>query len=462
MSDGEQIPAEWHERSPLLTTTGWALLQRIRQQADAPRWNFETGDRLLDGDLAQVDTFRAALTRRDDVASATDDVPGWLCDAVMALRARSWFVERQVPVGFDLRRDWVHLPTMSRDDLASRIAQVVPHDIEDFSRLLVYDTSGTSGHAVHVPHDPLVLAKSQALAERAMRRHGASPTFGSDEVACLNLCAQSHTYVFASIFNVWNGAGFVKANLHERDWAGGRAAARRYLGGLGAGLVTSDPISLSEAMRWDVELRPRAIISTAVGLSAQLRTRFAAHFGCPVIDWYSLTETGPIACSAPDGDGWEIVPHDVFVEVIDEVGLPVPEGVVGEICVTTLRNPMMPLVRYRTGDYASIERGAVPRLRDLDGRAPVFFRSADGNPVSSVDIGRAMRLVSTFAQHAFAQRADGSCTVTLRPVPGLPIDERAVRSALSELLGLQPLEIAVDESLGTESKIPAYASEIEL
>lgn len=468
MSMPDDIPDEWRARSPLMTAEGWRNLQRLRQHAHAPRWNFETGDRLVEGDLELVDLFREQLAERDDLPSARPTPPEAMLDAIAALRTRSWYVERQLRGGCDLRRDWHALPTMSRDDLATRLWEVVPHDIRDLTRLIGYDTSGTSGHAVVVPHDPVVLARHHTFAELAMRWHGAAPDFSPTTVGCLNLCAQRSTYVFASVFNVWNQTGFVKVNLAEHDWAGGRDAARAYLTDLDAQLLTSDPVSLTEAMRWGLDVRPRAILSTALALTPDLRRELSSWTAgsAPLIDWYSTTETGPIACSHPAHDDLEILAHDLFVEVLDDRGHPVPDGELGEVVVTVLRNPYLPLVRYRTGDYARLIRDATgdpgstptPRLRDLHGRAPVYFRAADGGVVSSVDIGRTMRLGAAFAQHAFTQHTDGTCTVRLRPIPGVPIDTSRVADLLGRLLG-HNVTVVRDDELGRDGKPDAYRRE---
>ena len=46
----------------------------------------------------------------------------------------------------------------------------------------------------------------------------------------------------------------------------------------------------------------------------------------------------------------------MFLEALDDLGQPVPDGQVGELTATTFGVEAMPLVRYRTGDYASIHR----------------------------------------------------------------------------------------------------------
>jgi len=45
-----------------------------------------------------------------------------------------------------------------------------------------------------------------------------------------------------------------------------------------------------------------------------------------------------------------------LVEALDEAGNPVPDGEAGELTATTLGVEAMPLIRYRTGDFAAIYR----------------------------------------------------------------------------------------------------------
>lgn len=70
------------------------------------------------------------------------------------------------------------------------------------------------------------------------------------------------------------------------------------------------------------------------------------------VDHYGITETGfGCALECPRRMGFHIRHLDVFCEVVDPLTLePVGEGVPGELVLTTLRQDVMPLIRYRTGD----------------------------------------------------------------------------------------------------------------
>ncbi|AWV88866.1 AMP-binding protein [Bradymonas sediminis] len=443
--------------NPLITRDGYALLERLYTHPCAPRWNEVIGDRFVTEDLAAVAAFRRRLQQWPGATAGqpayASAPPPSILEWVQQMRQRSPIFRAHILEGFPLARDWAYLPTMSRRDIAERPVDITPMDA-DLKRLIVYDTTGTTGHAVIVPHHPRTLAFSQALGEYAMGRYGVQPVFGAGRVGCFNIGAQVNTYVFAAIFSVWEQSGFAKINLHPKDWSDGATyefgesveRARAYVEAFSPEFITSDPVGIAEMLRWEVGHGAKAIFSTAVELSAGLKAQAEARFGCPVIDWYSMTETGPIAFSAPDGDGLEIISPDIFVEAIDEDGFPVGPDKIGELTVTGGRNPYLPLLRYRTGDFGRVANG---RIHDLHARKLVFFRAADGALVNPVDIGRIMRLHCAFAQHQFVQQANGACRVRVRPVPGVAVDREGLRRELATLFGEEvDIEVIVDEQLG--------------
>ena len=81
-------------------------------------------------------------------------------------------------------------------------------------------------------------------------------------------------------------------------------------------------------------------------------------WGCRVSTHYGLTESGwglAVDCDVCPGYHYDELDH--IVEVVDpETGGPVPEGQEGEVVLTHISRDCMPLIRYRTGDIATLTR----------------------------------------------------------------------------------------------------------
>ncbi len=95
--------------------------------------------------------------------------------------------------------------------------------------------------------------------------------------------------------------------------------------------------------------------------SEELRRTLEERFAIKAVDIYGLSEVmGPgvsIECHEVQ-DGLHIAEDHFYVEVIDPETLEhVPEGEDGELVFTSLTKEGFPILRYRTGDLASITRG---------------------------------------------------------------------------------------------------------
>ena len=118
------------------------------------------------------------------------------------------------------------------------------------------------------------------------------------------------------------------------------------------------------------------ILSSAEWLDTSLATDLRTRWHCEVLNHYGLTETGyGCAVECPAHDGFHLRALDVYVEIVDVAhGHPLPLGEPGEVVVTTLHREAMPLLRYRTGDMASLLPGPcacgspLPRLGSILGR----------------------------------------------------------------------------------------------
>ena len=464
---GETPSDERRRQNPLITQAGLRRLRALRQHPHAPRWNHAAGDRLTREDLQVVRAFQRRL-RPGRKARAPGLPPPALQQHVTALRERVLSFRERLPPGLSLETDWAAIPTVSREDIALRLEKQVPLDA-DLDRLIVFTTAGTTGHPLQVPHDPRATASYLPLLQLALERYGVRPALGGHRAACFLVGAQARTVTYATVLSFWGNAGFAKLNLNASEWPTPESPAR-YLEAFEPCFLTGDPISFAALMRLGTKLRPAALVSTAVAMNRRLKQRLKRHFHCPVIDWYSLTETGPIGYACPRGRAYHLLSHDVFVEAVDPEGVPVSPGQRGEIAVTGGRNPFLPLLRYRTGDWGRLDYrpcacgDPMPRLLDLEGREPVLFRATDGARVNPVDLSRVLRRFP-LVQHEFTQRADGACEVVLRPLGSArAVNQKLLRDALRELLGSRAkITFRVDPRLGDRSaggKVTPYHSDL--
>jgi phenylacetate-coenzyme A ligase PaaK-like adenylate-forming protein len=103
----------------------------------------------------------------------------------------------------------------------------------------------------------------------------------------------------------------------------------------------------------------RGILSSAESLPPDLARTLRSRYALQVLDHYGMTESGyggGVECLAHDG--YHLRELDLVVEIVDiESGRPLPDGEEGEIVITTLTREAMPLIRYRTGDAASMLPG---------------------------------------------------------------------------------------------------------
>src|SRR3954469_20803668 len=91
-----------------------------------------------------------------------------------------------------------------------------------------------------------------------------------------------------------------------------------------------------------------------------MREQLEAELGLVALNVYGLSEiVGPgVACEGPEApDGPHVMEGHFLVEVVDpESGEPLPDGEDGELVFTTLTKEALPLLRYRTGEIASLNR----------------------------------------------------------------------------------------------------------
>lgn len=426
---------------PVLSDPGRAFLASLSEHPNAPRFRNASGHRLRSHEIEQVRSFHR-LERA--LPACGEEHPDWLDPFVARLRQQVPFF-RHFP-----SRPFRELPTTSRADLARDIAAFVPDDLPT-REIIHFESTGTTGHRVMIASHPMVAANHLAFLKKALAFHGVELTASRGQTAVVLAGFQEASFTYTSVNPLHDEAGIVKLNLHPNDWNAPSDRAR-YLDWLRPELVTGDPLSLPELARIGMSHRPKAAMSTSMALSPSLRQELSRNLGCPVVDVYSMNESGPIAAKGPDSEDFHLLQSRLLVEILDPLGNAVAPGERGEITLTGGYNPYLPLFRYRTGDWARRHPTDARVLVDLEGRSPVRFRDGNGRWINNIEISQCLAGFA-LAQFRLHQDANGAFHLQLHPTAR---DPAGIQRALETLLA-SPVNVS---ALVPQDKVMAYTSDL--
>lgn len=140
----------------------------------------------------------------------------------------------------------------------------------------------------------------------------------------------------------------------------------------------------------DTRIRPRAVITSSETLTALARASIESAFGCPVFDHYGAAEMAALITQCRAGAYHCNMDYGV-VEILKD-GRPARAGETGEIVATGFVNPVMPLIRYATGDLAVRGDDApcpcgspFPVLTEILGREDDVLITPEGHRVGRLD-----------------------------------------------------------------------------
>ena len=137
--------------------------------------------------------------------------------------------------------------------------------------------------------------------------------------------------------------------------------------------------------------RLQVAIGNAEPLLDHQREAISAAFGCPARETYGMAEIAAAAsdCEAGRLHVWPEAGHiEIFDDTTDET---IPMGQPGRLVATGLLNADMPLVRYETGDRATLAAGAcacgrsLPLLKAIEGRVDDVVITRDGRHIGRLD-----------------------------------------------------------------------------
>jgi len=208
-------------------------------------------------------------------------------------------------------------------------------------------------------------------------------------------------------------------------------------------LIDSYPSSLAPIAHYLLaqgisDLRPRAVITSSETLDQSARSNIEQAFGCRVFDHYGAAEMAALVTQCELGT-YHINPEFGIVEVLRD-GRPACPGELGEIVATGFVNPVMPLIRYATGDLAVPGAGrcacgrAFPSLASIEGRRDDVLVTPEGRRIGRLD--PIFKGVSSLHETRIVQDQADHVRVEVVPLASFTLrQESALLHALRDRLG---------------------------
>jgi phenylacetate-coenzyme A ligase PaaK-like adenylate-forming protein len=275
--------------------------------------------------------------------------------------------------------DLPRLPMTRKSDLWEAypfgMVAVPPEDV-----VAVHGSSGTGGRPTLVAYTRADLALWARMCARALAAAGATRA---------SIVHNAYGYgLFTGGLGIHQGA--VELGATVVPVSGGMTPRQvTLIRDLRPDILTCTPsyaIRLGEALA-EAGVRPGEGLALTAGLfgaepwSGQMRARIEELLGLRALDIYGLSEVigpGVAAECLEAADGLHVNEDHFLVEAVDpETGLPVPDATAGELTFTTVTREALPLLRYRTGDVASLRHGTCECGRSLVKMSKVAGRRDD-------------------------------------------------------------------------------------
>lgn len=187
--------------------------------------------------------------------------------------------------------------------------------------------------------------------------------------------AEKQTYFSAYHISEDNVLAYAKAfEEHKIDYIVGYAMSNYFL----AELLIKKGITVPKL---------KAVLTSSEKLTSEMREAFQKAYGCRTFDAYSGVEACGLISEDIHGD-FLFSPDSGIMEILNEDGVDVRKGEVGEIVATGLLNYDQPLIRYRIGDTVKISENQTTksgkqmlRIDQIWGRVEDVLRSSDGKKI---------------------------------------------------------------------------------
>ena len=308
-----------------------------------------------------------------------------LVEHIRYLAARSPFYRRRFDeTGIDPLRictvsDLAALPFTDKDDLASHgddFLCVEPLEVVDLCL-----TSGTTGQPLALPQTARDLERLGFNEELSFRGAGIDAADRVLIAAAMDRCFMAGLAYFFGLTRI--GA------LTIRGGSSSIPALAELVRRHGPTAIVGVPTLL---LRLAEQLQADGLDPAALGVGrlicigepvrradlslSDLGMRLHGIWAAEIYGTYASTEMATAFTDCPAGRGGHLAPELIVVEIVDDLGRVLPPGEPGEVVATPLLVEGLPLLRFRTGDIATVQADPCSCGRNSWRLGPVLGRRA--------------------------------------------------------------------------------------
>jgi phenylacetate-CoA ligase len=311
-------------------------------------------------------------------------------------------------VGFDPNAvtsllDLAKLPFIRKDDLSSEMPRILSNQFQK-DELVAYTTGGSSGLTLTFYRDNRTTEIRRAQDLLFSAKIGVYP-------------GTKRAWVWGAPLDAWRQQSFksrIRNLLSERaiffhSYEASAKNIEAFLQRLNKHrpeVILAYPNMLAVLAEYardhNIPLHPvPKVVVTAEAVYDWQRGLFKEVFGATTYERYGAREMGTLAAEVNCHRGLHIFEPSYIIEVVDQNGLAVVPGEMGELVITDLCNHAMPLIRYRTGDMVALDESLCGcgctwrRISKVTGRILDLVTRADGSRVAGqmiLDIVRDVKL----------------------------------------------------------------------
>lgn len=330
----------------LMLTAFASLLERERYGGRYSEYR-DLLEKMERASRAELDAYQDERLRAI-VRHAYDTVPYY----------RTRFDERRLtPDDIRGRRDLYKIPLLTRDDIKRHYSELMSTAVPGRHRREGH-TSGTTGTPLSIAYDRETIWMTYAVFDRHYRWAGCrlGPDGNRIAVARGNVIVPPSQSRPPFWRHNWRQRQLLLSAFHMS-----RQTLPAYLEAMqqfGATVLDGYPSTLYVLAKHLEQHQAYFPLEAAITSSETLydfqRRTIEERFRCRVFDYYALAERIAFAHECEQHDGHHLAMEYAATEVVDEQGMPVPDGTMGRLAGTSLHNRAMPLLRYVTNDMTAI------------------------------------------------------------------------------------------------------------